>query len=360
MKVINARNAHQALALGLEELFKNGVQRDSRNGPVLQSPVPVTTVYDKPTERVVFWSQRDANPFFHLYEALWMLAGRNDVEGPAKYAKQMREYSDDGETFHGAYGYRWRSYRWRNEFLGASPTFAHADQLPKIIKALRKNRDDRRQVLQMWDAVLDLGGSGKDLPCNLTATFQINTEGHLDLTVFNRSNDIVWGCYGANAVHFSILLEYVAMFVGVPVGRYYQVSVNWHGYLDTVSALYSIPEHARFDMADPYTQNLVESVPLMLEPTSFDVMNSYLLEAADNDALGDLSVRKTMSAEPFFTVAHRMLLAHQVYRTGEIPEKYDAALDILGSAPLNVDWIRAGKEWIQRRKVKANARTQQA
>ena len=37
----------------------------------------------------------------------------------------------------------------------------------------------------------------KDVPCNTHAYFAINAEGSLDLTVCNRSNDLVWGCLGA-------------------------------------------------------------------------------------------------------------------------------------------------------------------
>lgn len=185
MHVITARNVNDALYQGINYLSRVGISRDSRNGPVKVSPIPVTTVYMQPLERVLFWKDRDANPFFHLYESLWMLAGRNDVTPLVKYAKQMHQYSDDGKTLHGAYGYRWRHAFGR-------------DQLALITDALKKNRDDRRQVLQMWDARQDLGRVGKDLPCNTIATFQINTDGELDLTVFCRSNDIIWGCLAAD------------------------------------------------------------------------------------------------------------------------------------------------------------------
>lgn len=50
------------------------------------------------------------------------------------------------------------------------------------------------------------------------------------MTVANRSNDIIWGCYGANAVHMSMLQEFVANALGIPVGLYNQVSNDWHIY----------------------------------------------------------------------------------------------------------------------------------
>src|SRR5690349_8491532 len=134
MHVINARNVNYALAEGIHHLSEVGVKRESRNGPVMMAPTPVTTVYERPLERVLFWMERDANPYFHLYESLWMLAGRHDVAPLVRYDKQMQEYSDDGKILHAAYGHRWRKA-------------FDVDQLELIARALKANPNDRRQVL---------------------------------------------------------------------------------------------------------------------------------------------------------------------------------------------------------------------
>src|ERR1035441_9362085 len=110
MKVIEARNVNDALVQGLEYLIAYGVPEGSRNGPVLVAPGPVTTVYRKPLERVLYSATRDANPFFHAMEAIWMLAGRNDLKWPMQFNKNFGAYSDDGVTLRGAYGYRWHSW----------------------------------------------------------------------------------------------------------------------------------------------------------------------------------------------------------------------------------------------------------
>src|SRR6185312_3077911 len=67
MKVLEVRNVHEALPRALRLLRQEAVYRESRNGPVYVTPYPVTTVYNRPSERVMLWPQRDANPFFHLY-----------------------------------------------------------------------------------------------------------------------------------------------------------------------------------------------------------------------------------------------------------------------------------------------------
>ena len=162
MKVIRARNVNDALLLGLD-LFqdpRNFREQESRNGTTYEALEPVTTVYEKPWERVLLLKIRDANPFFHFIEGLWMLAGRNDLEPLTRYVKSMEDFSDYGETLWGAYGWRWRDY-------------FHKDQIKVVIEMLRNNSDERRCVLQMWDANKDLGRDSKDVPCNTSIYFKI-------------------------------------------------------------------------------------------------------------------------------------------------------------------------------------------
>lgn len=334
MHVIHANNVNDAFQQALVYLEQQGVKRDSRNGPVLVSPEPVTTVYAKPLKRVLFWAERDANPFFHLFEALWMLAGRNDVSSVSRYAKQMVNYSDDGETFHGAYGYRWRKH-------------FNYDQLPIIAAALRKNPDDRRQVLAMWDPreEVDLGRQGKDLPCNTIATFQINTSRALDLSVFNRSNDIVWGCYGANAVHFSFLLEYMAHWIGVPVGTYTQISVNWHGYFETVE-----PLMGKTSPEDPYAVGEVR--PLLLPEAPIEEIDRKIGEILQQTQSQQLYGYK----EEFWRTTSVLLYAHEMWRNLSAPERYDRPLFMIRSLDQNIDFVRGCVEWLERRKAKWEAK----
>ena len=112
MKVINARNVNDALLLGID-LFNDDTNyrvQESRNGTTYEALEPVTTVYSNPCERVCLLKARDANPFFHYIESLWMLAGRKDLKPLTYFVKSMEDFSDDGETLWGAYGWRWKSY----------------------------------------------------------------------------------------------------------------------------------------------------------------------------------------------------------------------------------------------------------
>ena len=339
MKVINVRNVHQALPEALYQLRSDGVRRESRNGPVVMFPEPVTTVYGRPEERVLFWPERDANPFFHLMESLWMLAGRNDVEYVSQFVSRMRSFSDDGRTFHGAYGYRWRNF-----FFG--------DQLPKIIEALKANPDDRRQVLSMWDPDADLGRVGKDLPCNLQVIFQVACDGRLDMLVTNRSNDMIWGAYGANAVHFSVLHEFMARAIGVPVGYYRQVSANAHFYVATLEKVEHLADqaldpHNLFSQPkDPYQIGEVSPFPVMAIPYKqwLDELDMFM---TDPDAIG--------FTDPFFRkVAVPMFRAHKAYKDTSHFSRFDNARAWIEQVQAS-DWKKAAHEWINRREASYNA-----
>lgn len=342
MIVIRARNVQQILPEALHQLERRGVDRESRNGPVKVFPEPATSVYERPCERVMFWPDRDCNPFFHLMESLWMLAGRNDVEFVTRYVKTMANFSDDGKTFHGAYGHRWINYFGFN-------------QLDEIIKALAANPDDRRCVLQIWDALADLGQQGKDFPCNIGAHFQVTHEGSLDMTVFNRSNDVVWGAYGANAVHFSMLHEYVASRLQRPVGVYRQVSDNLHAYHDTLAKVAHLSAEVADPLGckvvpDPYATGQVRPFPLMtVDPARWheDLQQFF---------------RNPYSAfnDPFFnSVVKPMQAAHDEYRLRTGEGRYDAAIAAMRDVAAS-DWRKAGEEWLQRRKANYVARLKRA
>lgn len=193
------------------------VERKSRNGPVREFNGPCMTEFSRPEQRVSFGAIRDANPFFHLFEAMWMLVGNCDVETPAYFAGNIKNYADE-EILHGAYG-----NRWRNHF--------HVDQIEWAAQELIDNPDNRRVVVSMWDPEVDIPTAKLDHPCNTSLFFYIR-DGRLDMTVNNRSNDAVWGLFGANVVHFSFLLEFMAQKISVPMGKMYFMSNSLHLYTE--------------------------------------------------------------------------------------------------------------------------------
>lgn len=343
MRALTFKNAHEALPVLLDIMFRTGVERETRNGKVLQLEGPTLICYDRPLERMVFWPERDANPIFHCLEALWMLAGRNDLKFVEYYVKRMRDFSDDGETLPGGYGYRWR-YQ-----------FGY-DQLPLIVNQLKRDPNSRRAVLQMWDSEegnseprsdLHRVESGtRDVPCNTQAYFSISN-GALDMLVTNRSNDLIWGLLGANCVHFSYLLEYMAYKIGVPVGKFYTVTNNLHGYLSTIEPLRELTRQQ--GLATPY-EIYPGREPLKTEP--------LIAEEKFDEDLKHLDDRNYGSSY-FKNAILPIQNAYDQYKAGNLAE----ALAICNQ--IKAEDIRvACSAWIQRRidkrKAKAEVRTMRA
>ena len=330
-----ARNVSEALYLGLTHLKEQGIWRDSRSGRVIEAPTPVMTIYKRPEERVLFYPIRDANPFFHLFEALWMLAGQNDLEFVSRFNSRMKEFSDDGVNLHGAYGYRWREY-------------FSKDQLNLVVSHLKHDPDSRRAVLQMW-SVDDLQKivdepTCKDVPCNTQVYFKIRG-GRLQMTVTCRSNDIIWGTYGANAVHFSILQEYIAARIGVAIGTYYHLSDSYHAYEKVFHKTCKILEHKDTGNTLWYDSYLGWNKGMHYSPEPLFTIP----EKIDEDLLGFMrSPFHVMYKNPFFKqTAVPMLKAWGAHKQ----HQYGEAIDYLQDVPA-LDWKKATIEWLERRSKK--------
>lgn len=240
-----------------------GVQSGSRNGPVLRFPFPIMMKYRQPWMRANFTPGRDANPFFHIAEAMWMLAGRRDVDFLTYFNKGMSQYSDNGETFNAAYG--WRA---RREF--------GFDQLKAIPEILENSVQSRQAIVQLWHPD-DLRKDTKDKACNMSMVFSVHGL-QLDLTVFNRSNDLVFGgVTGANPVHFSYFQQWVANTLGIQMGELTFVSNNAHVYTDMPHwerMEFDPPEHIPRPLELPLDsleeiEELCDNVPAVLEPNDY-------------------------------------------------------------------------------------------
>lgn len=342
MIVINVRNVNEAFAKGVKlflELEAEGVVVSPRGMRTIEAPEPVATVYRCPRERVLFSEVRDANPFFHFFEALWMLAGRSDVAFPAMLNSRMSTFSDNGTRIWGAYGWRWRS------FFGF-------DQIQELVKLLQKDPSSRRGVLTMWSPRGDMakdgpgpegGLAGKDIPCNTHCYFKVRNDA-LQMTICNRSNDMLWGAYGANAVHMSMLQEYVAGKLGVRVGPMTQVSDSLHVYLDDAGGeLWGKVGDKPPVGDDPYAKDEVRAEPMFV-----NAEENYT-EAWDRDLFTFMD--KAQGVEGWernfiksFHTAYFQDVVVPLWRGWR--QRSEEELEFC-AAP---DWRRAGVEWLRRRK----------
>lgn len=336
-------------------------RKASRVGQVVQIDEPVTITYSHPKERVLVNQSRDANPFFHLYEALWMIAGRNDIAPLNYYSSNYAKQVQDGDSLYanGAYGYRWRKAS--SEVPVPPPHRFYqsthvCDQLKVLVNHLKKTPNSRRAVLSMWNVSDDLlkVDTSKDICCNLNICFSIRDVNAgrgeygyehypvLDMTVFNRSNDLIWGALGANYVHFTILQEYLAAHLGCGVGVYSQVSNNLHIY----TKRFKPEEWLDKSNNDPkfHWQYRYNPAPLVKDPRVFDKELQNFVEFWSGKD-GDEPTVKAVWQEPFFRdVAGPMLRAFCCHKL-----KRDNA-DIWAGRIQDEHWRTAAQNWLERRR----------
>lgn len=349
MHVIEGEDVNELYWRGMRLMGAEGRRETSRNGPVRVMSMPVTSVYRKPTQRVLFDQKRGANPFFHLFESLWMLSGRDDVSALNRYITDFgTRFAEEDGRVHGAYGHRWR------QALGF-------DQLEHIVQRLRFRDDDRQCVLQMWDAreqgcrvgecdiqygANDLNGVWKDRPCNTHVYFRVRKEvfadeplPFLDMFISCRSNDIVLGAYGANAVHFSILQEYMAGRVGVLVGKMYQMSWNYHAYEETLEKVGTEPTLSTYEGLK------IRALPMAKEWDFFDADLKKFMEWQKNLVTEGVETTVHDYKNSWFrNTAEPIFIAHNRWKSAMRHSARDMAFMIEAE-----DWRQAVIQWFEHR-----------
>lgn len=232
MRVFSGDNPSLLYLEGLNTLFCDGENCSPRGKPIKEL-TPVTFEFFNPLNRVTFLRGRSINPFFQLAESLWIISGRADVEFLDLFNKNMKNFSDDKRYFNAPYGERIRTWgvnSFRNQLINP------IDQLEDAYIKLSADRDTRQATLVISNPHYDNSSytlkGGLDIACNLVVTFKIRHD-ELNMMVVNRSNDIIYGLFGANLCQFSTLQELLANWLGVKVGTYTHVTDSLHTYLDS-------------------------------------------------------------------------------------------------------------------------------
>lgn len=211
MKHFSERLARDNYNAQLQILFAEGSPVEVRGRSTVEL-LDVYTEIKEPQHHCILIPSRRWNPWLALSEFLWIMGGDNEFKDILPYNRNIANYSDDGTTLYGAYGYR---IYW---------------QINDLVYRLERDPTDRRAVLAIWNAP-DLYVNSKDPPCNNLLYFKIR-EGKLNMTVINRSNDIHWGLYAVNIPTFGLLQEYLASRLNVDLGVQAHLSNSFHVYTD--------------------------------------------------------------------------------------------------------------------------------
>ena len=163
------------------------------------------------TAPIVLSQHRALGYKFMAAEAAWILSGDNRVDTIAPYAKHIKEFSDDGVRFFGAYGPPVR------------------DQLGHVIKTLSHDLSSRQAVLTLWRPNPPLS---RDIPCTIALQWMIRG-GQLHCFATMRSSDawlgVPYDWFNFSMISLAVLLE--LSLPDVRLGDLYFTAASEHLYL---------------------------------------------------------------------------------------------------------------------------------
>jgi len=181
---------------------------------------PYIVGFDSPRHRLVYNTERNVNIAFMLAECLWIITGQKHVDMVSFYNSKIANYSDDGETFHGAYGPRLRGEE--------DNVMLPVDQLQAAIDKLKEDPDSRQAICTIFSGQMDYVKT-KDVPCTISYQFLLR-DNKLELIANMRSNDVILGL-STDAFNFSVIQELVASELDdVELGTYFHVDGSLHIY----------------------------------------------------------------------------------------------------------------------------------
>ncbi|RLD82542.1 MAG: thymidylate synthase [Bacteroidetes bacterium] len=254
-------------------LLKEGVKRKTRGINCIELPAPFMFKLNNPTSRLVTITERKWNPILPYAESLWLAVGRNDLEFIGHYLKNMKNFSDDGFFMRGGYGPRLRKYTGvNNDYKIRNPynvdvttlNSSEVDQFSYICKNFEKDINTRQAIINIGDPPKDCFDKNgclkvtKDFPCTRLLHFQKNPiEDKLNLTVYMRSNDFMWGASAVNIFNYTFIQEYFAKILNLKIGEYFHITNNFHFYNEHSKLVHDIsnaiiPEDSGFEYSKSF------------------------------------------------------------------------------------------------------------
>lgn len=211
------RTLHGAYLENLRLVYRRPEYRPSPRKNGCRERLNRSFIVTQPRERVCFIPARRTNIVFHFAEALWYLAGSNELEHIAYYAPSLRAFAGGQQVLKGtAYGPR--IFR-----IDESKT----SQWQRIHRLLAGgDPDSKRACIQIFDASELIPDRNPDVACTLGLQFLLRG-GRLHLTAYMRGNDAVRGTL-CDVFSFTFLQELMARSLGVELGNYCHVVGSMH------------------------------------------------------------------------------------------------------------------------------------
>ncbi|CAL9997050.1 thymidylate synthase [Vibrio phage K469] len=226
--IIQADNTNRLVFNMMKGILANGNHAGSRNGGATDLK-NVEMTLTNPRARHLHLKGRSSNIFQLSAESFWVLAGKGDINKFLKFfIPRAPEYSDDGETWRGAYG----------------PRIYDRGQLEGVVERFKKDKLTRQAVVDIYqsdkdspESIREVYGleSSKDTPCNDFIFFWVDHDNTFHMKTAQRSGDAVFGAGSINIFEFTLMHEMVfeqvkAIYPEITLGAYHHNTINLHIY----------------------------------------------------------------------------------------------------------------------------------
>lgn len=181
----------------IKNIWKKGVLETNKRTKtkIKVSKTPIFFIIDFKNNFLPIPGNRTVWPYIAAAETAWQFLGTTDPKFIMKYAPKIwKDFIEDGEV-KAAYG-----FRWRKQF--------NRDQINLALKALKKDKTNRRCFVSNWNPYCDgLGelNQPKNIPCPLGFTINI-IDGKVNMSVFIRSSDVFVGLV-YDVLTYSLVLD---------------------------------------------------------------------------------------------------------------------------------------------------------
>lgn len=201
-KFIRGEDINDTVVEALEYIMNRGKEIHTRNGSA-RFVNDLTLQIDNPQRRHLSLDGRKYNIYQLMAETFWVASGSGEISPFLEFfLPRAKNYSDDGETWHGAYGPRMLAH---GQLEGLINTFRH------------EGLSTRRAILMIADPALDNlqaikekydTDAPKDIPCNREMAFYV-VDNKLNAKVIQRSGDLIFGTGSINPFEFTFIQEMV-------------------------------------------------------------------------------------------------------------------------------------------------------
>lgn len=219
MHVVQGNNNVDAI-LKMYKLVANGPEISAR-GTKSRNIHNLAIVLDAASPVITNFKHRKMNLAYAKREWLWYLGADPKDDSICEHATAWKKLQQEDGTFYSNYG----------QYL-----FGKSDDKPSqfeyVIRTLKDDPQSRRASMMLLKAE-HLYPSNTDTVCTYAINFFIN-QGHLDMTVMMRSNDVIWG-FTNDAFCFWNLYQFVYAMLkhtmpNLQLGSYTHMANSMHVY----------------------------------------------------------------------------------------------------------------------------------